>query len=368
MRNKKTNNRKSLARVSAAALAVTIGMGGFGLQSPVRAAESGVASSTAPLSLSYLSDPLRLEIGYLNAKADNALLMTSTFGFYEDSYRYHDMIAAQNQSYTLIMNPASSQAELAAAKELYEKKLNDFIDYYVYDGLIATHFSTVMYLLYYHSRIDQDESKLTSAERGEMHAARDAIAYTAELGGAREKGNSQRAYKEVYLPLSVKANDLKTYDVSTYQQLIANYRANAQTKLASVGGNASDYAASFQAFEQAAHLLDQVASSGYSWNQVKIAEGNLTVKYQALIADLGVNKGSEKQGLQDKINYAWTLTEMPKGIGPGQIPQSAFGDLRRAIRTAESAIQKGKNPADFNAAKDALSIAADKFIARKKPL
>ncbi len=362
-------SRSFLARTSAAALAVTIGISGFGFQPSVQAAEPAAASSTSA-SLAYLSDPLRAELVYLNARTENMFLLTDTFTFDPDSYRYHDLIAIQNKTYTLVTDPAASQSELSAVQQQHEKALNDYIDYYLRDHDALRHFATLGYLLYYHSRINQDESKLTPAERGELHAVWDAQARIEQLGGSSIQGNALRAYKEVYLPLSAKADDLETYDASTYSSLIAKYRADIQARLAAISGSPANHSASLQAFEQSTSLLEQIVAARASYNQVKVAKGNLEVRYSNLVNELKldspIQNSEEYQDLKRAIANIWTMMDLPKGIRTGEYPPSAFGDLRRALRKAERVLETSTKLPELRQAHNELADAQMDFLVRRK--
>ncbi|NGZ74109.1 hypothetical protein [Saccharibacillus alkalitolerans] len=364
------SNRKAITRLSTAALAAVIGVSGFGYAPSVRAAEPAASSAAAaPVDL---TDPIRSELIYLNDMKDNVLDLTGSYNYdyNPNAYKYYDLIAVQKKAYTMTMDPAAGSAELSALKQEYERKLHAYIDHFIKDRDVERSFSTLAYVLYHHDRIGRDESKLTPSERAELHAVWDAQEYAGQLGSQVE-GRYVRAYKESYLPNSAKATDLATYEPSRYQQLASEYRADIQTRLNALSGSADRYTASVNAFEQAASLLEQMAPGGYTLNQVKMAEGNLEVKYGKLVDELTldspIENSAEYRRLQASIDLGWKRMDLPKGIGPGQYPQSAFGDLRRAIRKAERVLETAATLDELRAAEIEFSTAVGYFLDRRKP-
>jgi len=364
----KTN--KALVRASAAALAIAVGLGGFGFQPyAAQAAEPG-AFSQATFSLANLNDPARLALIDLNSKKESVLSLTESYGHDPSSYRYHDLIALQDKAYTAAFDLGASETELLALKQDYEKALNDYIDFYIKDRDIIDLFDTLEYLLYYHYRIDQDESKLTPAERAQLHAIWDAYDYLDQSGTGTTR-NYMQAYKEVYLPKFVKAQELYAYDSAFYTGLASKYRADIQARLNGLGGDAGRYSASVKAFEQVASLLEESVNGSRNNNQVQMARGNLEVVYKKLQTELDSGytplPQDAKQQLQAQIDSAWKLMDKPKGIRSGETPQSAFGDLRRAIRKAEAALEKAQTGEELTAARQDLAAAVSVFESRRKP-
>lgn len=364
-------NDKGFVRISAAALAAVIGIGGLGFQPSAQAAEP-TASSPVAASLSYLSDPIRIDLIHLNDMKDTTFILTQSYNYDDNPYasKYYNLIKIQDKAYTMAMDPAASQAELSALKREYEQTLQGYIDQFLADPDISKHFATMTFLLYYSDRIGEDESKLTPAERAELHAIWDAQDYAEQLG-RQLKGSYIRAYKEVYLPKSAVGNDLDAYEPSQYRQLASGYRADIQARLNALNGSAANHAASVNAFERAASLLEQLATSGYNLNQVQMAAGNLEVRYKALVEELKqdspIKNSEEYRKLAEGIEVVWKTMDSPKGIGPGQYPQSAFGDLRRALRKAERVLKIGKTLDELKAASSELADAQMEFLMRKKP-
>ncbi|MEJ8304492.1 hypothetical protein [Saccharibacillus sacchari] len=361
---------KRFLRASTVALALAVGFGGIGFQpSALHAAEPG-GSTQASIPLAYLNDPLRVALINLNSYKEDALDITQSYSYDPDSYRYHDLIALQNKAYVATLDPAASQAELSAIKQDYEKALSDYVDFYIDDGQIQKLFSTLAYVLYYHDSIGQDESKLTASQRAVLHAVWDAQKYAQELGWQNE-GSYIKAFKDVYMPKSAQAGELLQYDPAPYLNLAAKYRADIQARLAALGSNASNHANSVNAFEQAASSLEQLASGKANSNQVKMGEGNLEVRYATLVDELKRNSpienSEEYKELKSFIALVWKHMDAPKGIGPGQYPQSAFGDLRRALRQAERVLETATTLEQLKQANTELSQAQMKFLLRIKP-
>lgn len=364
------SNRKIITRISTAALAAAIGVGSFGYGPSVHAAEPAASSaSVAPVDL---TDPIRSDLIYLNNMTDNVLTLTGSYNYdyNPNAYKYYDLIAIQKKASAMTMDPAAGTAELSALKQEYERKLHVYIDQFIKDRDVEKTFSTLAYVLYYHDRIGQDESKLTPAERATLHAVWDAQEYAGQLGSQVEN-RYVRAYKESYLPNSAKASDLRAYEPSEYQQVASEYRADVQARLNASGGSSAGHEASVNAFEQAASLLEQMAAGGYTLNQVQMAEGNLKFKYEILIDELTLDSpikdSAEYRRLQANIELGWKRMDLPKGIGPGQYPQSAFGDLRRAIRKAERVLETAKTLDELRAAEIEFSTAVGYFLDRRKP-
>ncbi|GGN95761.1 hypothetical protein [Saccharibacillus kuerlensis] len=357
-------NSKVFVRTSAAALAVAVSFGGFGLQPSIQAAAPAV-SSTAPVSLNYLSDPVRTDLMNLNDMRQETLKITESYNYDNNpnAYKYYDLLKIQDKAYKITMDPAATQAELSALKREYEQKLNDYIDQFIYDSEVAKLLATLNYML------SLNESNLNPYERAKLNAVRDSLAFVTQIGW-QEKGNYMRTFKEVYLPRAAKASELYSYNPSTYQQRISEYRADIKNRLDALGGGSAAYTASINAFNQAASLLDQMVASGSNYNQVRMAAGNLEVRYTTLKAELKSGTPlpeDARQPLQTQINYAWKLMEQPKGIRSGQTPQSAFGDLRRAIRKAEAVLKKATTREELTRAHEELTKAISVFNGRKKP-
>lgn len=361
---------KRFARTSVAALAVAVSFGGFGIQPSTVQAGGSAVSSQAAVPLAYLNDSIRAELIALNLKREQTFYITQTYSFDSDSYRYNDLIALQNKAYVAALDPAASQAELSAIRQDYEKALNDFIDFYILDGQISKTFATSEYVLYYHSNIGEDESKLSVSDRAVLHAVWDAQKYAEDLGW-QEKGSYIRAFKEVYLPKVVQAKQLYVYDPAPYLQSASKYRADIQARLNAISGNPGNHANSVQAFEQAASLLEQLVNSNADSNQVKMAQGNLDVRYATLVDELKrdspIENSEEYLKLKNGIAIVWKTMDAPKGIGPGQYPQSAFGDLRRALRKAERVLETATTLEQLKQANSELADAQTDFLMRRKP-
>ncbi|WP_172250214.1 hypothetical protein [Saccharibacillus deserti] len=363
-----STNRKVFVRISSTALVAAIGLGGLGFQhSAVRAAEPAV-SSQAQESIAYLNDPLRLELARIAAKQDQVFSITGSYIYDPDSYQYYDLIAAEKQAYVAAIDPNSSSALLSETAQNYEQKLNAYMDRYLGKQNVTRDLANWYHVLYY-LRAHEDVNSLNPYDRALFQAVLDTQAYWKNTNAATDQEHVD-GFK-IFLNTVARLGDTKSYDAQAYLQKAASYRANIQSLLANSNGGAAGHEASLSLFERSASLLEQASSAGYNYNVVNLLENNLESRYVELEKELREDgpplATEEKFYLQNMIKYSWTLMEFPAGIRSGETPQSAFGDLRRAIRKAESVYEKGTTWSEFNSARKELEQANRAFFMRRKP-
>lgn len=361
--------KKPFVRVSAAALAVVVSLGGFGFQPSATHAAENVSTSQAAISPSFLNDPLRLDLARLNTNKESVFSITGSYSYNPDSYEYYDLIAVEKQAYEVALDPNSSASLLAQVAQDYDRKLNAYIDRYLDKQNVTKSLATLQYILYY-LNAKENIDNLSPQDRALLQLVLDTQAYWKNANTNQEYVTG---YKN-YLKASARLYDTDTYNVSFYQDKVNTYRAGIQSQLANTPGGADGHETSLALFERSASLLEQSATSGYNSNMVDMIRGDLERRYYELLDELKKDTTpaptpvqNDKVQLQSRIDYAWTLMELPAGIRSGQTPQSAFGDLRRAIRKAESVYEKGSTAAEFKAAREELDGSIQVFVSRKKP-
>ncbi|OWA36975.1 hypothetical protein B9G55_02550 [Saccharibacillus sp. O16] len=361
--------KKPFVRVSAAALALAVSLGGFGFQpASVQAAENVSTSQTA-ISPAYLNDPLRLELARINTKKNWVFGITGSYSYNPDSYQYYELIAAEKQAYDTALDSDASSSQLSEAAQNYDQKLSAYMDRYLDKQNVTKDLASLYHVLYY-LVAKEDINNLNPHDRALFQAMQDTQAYWRNTNATtdQEYVDGYKKFLAVVAPL----NDTETYDAQRYQKNIASYRTNIQTLLANSGGGAAGHAASLTLFERSASLLEQALSAGYNYNIINLVADDLERRHSELDKELRADgpplASEQKRYLKSMIDYSWTLMDFPAGIGPGQTPQSAFGDLRRAIRKAEAVYEKGTTWSEFSTAQKELEAANVIFMGRRKPL
>ncbi|GEM_PF-5952473 len=361
--------RKTFVRVSAAALAVAVSLGGVGFQpSSVQAAPAVTTSQTA-ISPSFLNDPLRLDLARLDANKDSVFSITGSYSYNPDSYAYYDLIAVEKQAYEVALDPNSSAALLSEVARNYDQKLSAYMDIYLNKQNVTKSLATLQYVLYY-LNAKENIDNLSPQDRALLQLVLDTQAYWKNANTDQEYVTGYKNYLKAYARLY----DTETYSAEFYLDKVNSYRTGMQSQLANTPGGADGHETSLALFERSASLLEQSASAGYNYNMVDMIKNDLERRYYELLDELKKDTTpaptpvqNDKVQLQNRIDYAWTLMDLPAGIRSGQTPQSAFGDLRRAIRKAESVYEKSTTPAEFKAAREELDGSIQVFISRKKP-
>ncbi|OWR28712.1 hypothetical protein CDO73_17595 [Saccharibacillus sp. O23] len=363
--------KKPFVRVSAAALAVAVSLGGFGFQPSAMQAAENVSTSQTAISPSFLNDPLRLDLARINGKKDRVFGITGSYSYNPDSYEYYDLIAVEKQAYEVALDPNSSAALLAQVAQNYDQRLNAYMDRYLDKQNVTKSLATLYYILYYNVAKENIDN-LDPQDRALFQLVLDTQAYWDNTNATTNQEHVD-GYK-IYLNAVVKLDDTETYKAQSYQDTVNRYRTGIQSQLANTPGGTDGHETSLALFERSASLLEQSASAGYNYNMVEMIKDDLERRYYELLDELKKDTTpaptpvqNDKVQLQNRIDYAWTLMELPAGIRSGQTPQSAFGDLRRAIRKAESVYEKGSTAAEFKAAREELDGSIQVFVSRKKP-
>ncbi|NGZ74377.1 hypothetical protein [Saccharibacillus alkalitolerans] len=114
-------------------------------------------------------------------------------------------------------------------------------------------------------------------------------------------------------------------------------------------------------FGTAVRALETQLAVMASPEAVQTAFDRLQAAYEALPREDGASSA-----LAADLETARPLLGLPKGIRSGQYPASAFGALRRAIRDAERALEKGGTEEQLTQARNKLAAAVAEFHSRKK--
>lgn len=359
-------NRKNWTRLSTASLAAVIALGGAGLVPANQAQAASASVSYSSVSLDFLSDSVRTELIRLNN--ERAIAFALVGSSVPNSSQSNKMFELRDKAYALTMNPSASQAQLTSLKNEYRSALDAYEELYLDKTRILNHLASLR------STLEQQGNALNTVDRVRLQAVYDAYIY---LGAASGTTRDYLSAFRIFADGSTRSNNLAAYDAAKYTKFVSDSRAAVNTELERIKNSSVNHSASVDAFARAASVLERAASSNYGMNIVNMAEGDLKLKYEAVLKELKADKANvptpppvlSGQALQlsNEIAQARGLLALPKGIRSGQYPQSAFGDLRRTINEVSRVLKKAKTEEELSAARTKLANAVNHFKSRKKP-
>lgn len=356
--------KKNIKVVSAAVLASVIALGGVGTV-PAAHAETAVSQADSAGAFAYLNDAGRTKLINLQEAYIISSLPSQTTSF--DHVAVYELLAIQNEAYSAVMDPATSQAHLQAIARKYEQKLKAYQELVLDKVWVDSHFYKTKSAFL--RQANYDESQYTPEAKRILGAI---AAAEAALG----KNPTDKDYRDVfvkyYLPVELNEFDLQTsYDKSPYQSIAERYRKSAQAAVAeaTAADSTKDYSAYTAAIEQSISNFEQLLASSANQKLVDFTAADIQSKYEDLLAEVGLHVPSwglsEQNLLINFIARSKELLSYPTGNQPGQYSASAASKLRLALQNAEKDLSKAKTRVDYGLAAAKLYESMSKFYASK---
>ncbi|GGN91079.1 hypothetical protein [Saccharibacillus kuerlensis] len=339
------------------AFSVTFG-GAWAVPSFGPIAHAASVDQTASSShLSYWNSVERAALVKMLAICNQA---SSDFYSDPDNARYQAIKLHSDSARILLLNPASSPAELNLAYANLDSALTAYIEEYIRDASILER-QTFQMARMLNDSIGTTPGTYPQDAADKMFAIIEeaqAVVYN-ESSTVSQFCDQYRKYIEGAAAL----NDSMNFDradrlnkLNTERQTIEALAANASSD------ENSDKLV--EAFKVQADELDKLLNGTSGLLAVEAATRCVQSAYNACQEGISADEGIQ---LANELDEARKLYDLPKGIRSGQYPNSAFGELRKAVNKSALTLSRNSSQAQLSEARASLVEAVAIFHSKLRP-